>query len=190
MKKIDRESFLPPSKDQIDTRNEIINKSIISFGVEINQNIIHFGCGSRNKSFVKFISNNKMNYLGIDSSESVIKDCKEKINNLDFDQITMQDFIDSIKNSNRRCDWSIIDGILDRNLYGDHQYDWLDTIVRECLYFSEIGVIIVIDGKKTMDDESYNPEFISAYIGSMYNRFIVSRLNEYQWIICIYKYYI
>jgi hypothetical protein len=190
MKKFDKEMFIPPNENTINARNEIINKTIISFGIENNENVVHFGCGSRNKSFSKFISSYQVNYLGIDISESIVESCKKENENLSFDHISMQDFIDNMKDSLKKCEWSIIDGILDENLYGDHQYDWLDTIIRESLHFSENGVIIVVDGKKTLNDETYNPEFISAYISSMYNRFIVSRVNEYHWVICIYKYYI
>lgn len=189
MKNIDKDDFFPPNEDTIDTRNELINKTVFSFGVEENQNIVHIGCGSRNRSLAKFISKCKMNYLGIDIDESEIINCRNENEKLTFESVSAQDFIDQMKITSKKCDWSIIDGVLDKNLYEDHQYDWLDTLIRECLYFSEIGVILILDGKKTINDESYNPEFISAYISSMYNRFMVSRLNEYQWVVCIYKYY-
>lgn len=186
------EILLKPSPEEILVRNHILDSTILSFGIEKNQKIIHFGFGSRNSSFLHHIKDKYMDYTGVDANDNVVSHYKNEpfFLNHTFVNSTIQNYIDQNKETRKIYDWCIIDGLIDKNQYEDHQYDYIDTLIRESLYISEIGVILVIDGNYTIDDDSYNPEFITAFVGSMYNRFTTCRLNEHQYLVCIYKHYL
>lgn len=188
---LDPQILLKPSPEKVIARNNIIDSTILSFGIEKDQKIIHFGFGSRECSFLHHIRNKITSYTGVDANDSLVSTYQNNSNfsNYSFVNSTIQNYIDDNKEFRKMYDWSIIDGLIDKNLYEEYQYEYLDTIIRECLYISDVGVILVIDANYTINDDSYNPEFISAYVGSMYNRFSTCRLNEHQYLICIYKYY-
>jgi hypothetical protein len=192
MENFDPEMLFPPSQEKINTRNEILNRSILSLGIEENQSIVHFGCGSRNGSFAEYIKDVPVKYLGVDANGDVIQKLNDSIKSdrFSFKEETMQSVMDRTSEEKTTYDWSIVDGLLDKNLYGDNQYDFIDTIIRKCLVISNIGVIISMDSKYVKDDDQYNQDFLSAYIGSMYNKFTIIRVNEYQYLFGIYKYYI
>jgi hypothetical protein len=191
MENFDPEMLFPPSQEKINTRNEILNRSILSLGIEENQSIIHFGCGSRNGSFAEYIQDIPVKYLGIDANGDVIQKLNESIKSdrVSFKEETMQSVMDRTSEEKTIYDWSIVDGLLDKNLYGDNQYDFIDTIIRKCLILSDAGLSIIMDSTYTKDDDDYNQDFLSAYIASMYNKFTIMRMNEHQYIFSIYKYY-
>jgi hypothetical protein len=189
---IDIDMLTRPNPEKIKVRNGIIDATVFSFGIEKDQSIIHFGVGSRNKSFLNNMEKKLENYTGIDVDKNLIDECSITFSshNYIFLQSTIQNFIDENKENRKTFDWCIIDGLLDKNLYEDNQYEYIDTIIRESLFISNIGVIVITDGNYTINDDYYNPDFLMAFISSMYNRFTVCRLNEHQYLMCIYKHYL
>ena len=191
MENFDPEMLFEPNEEKIRLRNEIIDKSVLSFGVQDNEKILHFGCGSREKSFLGYIRKFALDYKGIDIDSVLIDSCISDFDSekFSFEISTMQSFIDKDFESNF-YDWIFIDGLLNKNLYENNQYDFIDTIIRKCIYNTKNGLIIFFDGKNTKNDNSYNIDFLCAFIHSIYNRYTIIRLNEYQYLCCIYKYYV
>ncbi len=191
MENFDPEMLFEPNEEKIRLRNEIIDKSVLSLGIENNQKILHFGVGSRKKSFLRHITKFPLDYKGIDTDNLLVENCISDFNSegVSFETSTMQSFIDKDFESNF-YDWIFIDGLLNKNLYENNQYDFIDTIIRKCIYNTKNGLIIFFDGKNTKNDNSYNIDFLCAFIHSIYNRYTITRLNEYQYLLCIYKYYL
>ncbi len=96
---IDIDILTTPNPEKIKARNEIINATVFSFGIEKDQSIIHFGIGSRNKSLLKSTEKKLKNYTGVDINKSVIDECSKNFNfsNYNFIQSTIQNFIDENK---------------------------------------------------------------------------------------------
>lgn len=192
MENFNTETLFPPSQEKIEFRNKTLNDYIMSLGIENGNKIIHFGCGSRDKSFLKFIKDEQILYTGVDVNKNTIDECISITNssNINFKEMSIQTFIDEESDNITEYDWSIVESIFDKNMYSDLQYEFIDTIIRKLLTLSNIGIAIVMDGRHTIDDDVYNTDFMSAFISSMYNRYTISRLNENQFIFCIYKYYV
>lgn len=191
LENFDSESLIPPTQEKIEVRNQIINKTIINFGIYDKQKILHLGCGSRKKSLLNDIKEKDILYTGVDADRSIIDECMINTSNpnFKFHNNIIQSYLD--ENSDFLYEWSILEGILDKDLYDKDQYVFLDTIIRKCLYISESGVIVYFDSKKTENESnSYNIDFIYAYLMSTYNKVTISRLNKYDYVFCIYKYYI
>lgn len=191
MKTNNHENLSSDFDEKVKIKNEILNQTIFSLGIDEHHSIVHFGCGSRNKSFVKYAENKNIEYVGIDIDEKVIEfftsNCSK--NNFFFKEDTMQNFIDDNFETDVSYDWSIIDGLLDKNLYGDNQYEYIDTIIRNLLVVSNIGIIICFNSEQTSLDNYYNSDFITALISAIYNRFTILRINENEYMFCVYKNY-
>jgi hypothetical protein len=191
MKTNNHENLSSDFDEKVKIKNEILNQTIFSLGIDEHHSIVHFGCGSRNKSFVKYAENKNIEYVGIDIDEKVIEfftsNCSK--NNFFFKEDTMQNFIDDNFETDVSYDWSIIDGLLDKNLYGDNQYEYIDTIIRNLLVVSNIGIIICFNSEQTSLDNYYNSDFITALISTIYNRFTILRINENEYMFCVYKNY-
>lgn len=192
MENFDPELLFKPSKEKVDKRNEILNESIFSFGIEKSHSLLHVGCGSRNMSFVEYCINKNEKYIGIDANPQVISECNSKFSNagIKFNELTIQSVLDTAEETKKTYDWIVLDGILDKNLYEDSQYEFIDTIIRNSLLMSDVGLIIYMDRNPTKNDDIYNSDFMSVFIGTTYKRWNQIRLNEHQYLFCIYKYFV
>jgi hypothetical protein len=174
-------------------RNTIINDFIIESGIKENQSVVLFGCENRDNTLLNHLIKKIENIecICVDPCNLVINSISAEIKSdkISFIGSTPQEVIDSFIESSSLYDWSILDGILNKEIYGDSQYYYVDSIIRSCLQFSKIGTIIVFDSSITKNNESYNIGFIIAYLLSTYNRYNLLRLNEDKFIISIYKHY-
>jgi hypothetical protein len=59
---------------------------------------------------------------------------------------SMQEYIDNI--GDERYNWTLITGVFDKPLYSERQYQFIDTVIRECLNFSD-NVIFTIKEQTT-----------------------------------------
>lgn len=181
-------------------RDQLLAREILSSGVNISDKIVHFGAGYKNQLVWDYLSAIKQQnlvqemeviYTAVDVDAEAIasiskKNAEEQIGiDLRLVNNTMQSFIDT---NTDEFDWSIVTGIFDKNLYGDEQFQFLDKILASILNYSKEGVIFTFDSSKEKD-ENYGISQIINYVSSLYNRYRINRINEENYIICIYKYY-
>jgi len=181
-------------------RDQLLAREILSSGVNISDKIVHFGAGYKNQLIWDYLSAIKQQnlvqemgviYTAVDADPEAITAISKKNSDeqtgIDLRLVnnTMQAFIDS---NTDEFDWSIVTGIFDKNLYGDEQFQFLDKIISSLLTSSKEGVIFTFDSS-VEQSESYAISHIINYVSSLYNRYRINRINEENYIICIYKYY-
>jgi hypothetical protein len=181
-------------------RDQLLAREILSSGVNISDKIVHFGAGYKNQLIWDYLSAIKQQnlvqemeviYTAVDVDAEAItaisKKNAEEQTGIDLRLVnnTMQSFIDT---NTDEFDWSIITGIFDTNLYGEEQFQFLDKIISSLLNYSKEGLIFTFDSSKEKD-ENYGISQIINYVSSLYNRYRINRINEENYIICIYKYY-
>ncbi len=187
-------------KEILKFRDQLLAREILSSGVGISDKVVHFGAGYKNALLWEYLTAIKSQNLieKFDLIYTAVDIDAEKINHIsklnaenspgiDIRLVnnTMQSFIDTNTDD---FDWSIITGIFDENQYGEKQFEFLDRILSSLLNVSKEGVIFTFDSNGT-SDEKYNINLIINYVSSMYNRYRINRINEENYIICIYKYY-
>jgi len=181
-------------------RDQLLAREILSSGVNISDKIVHFGAGYKNQLIWDYLSAIKQQnlvqemeviYTAVDADPEAITAISKKNSDeqtgIDLRLVnnTMQAFIDS---NTDEFDWSIVTGIFDKNLYGDEQFQFLDKIISSLLNSSKEGVIFTFDSS-VEQSESYAISHIINYVSSLYNKYRINKINEENYIICIYKYY-
>lgn len=174
-----------PEKKQI--RSKIRNKSITNYISNDHKTILHCGIGDRGKSLLNFLIENypDVNYLGIDADSLPVE-----INlpeNFSLEKKDIQSFLEESIENQKQFDWLILTGVLDKNVYGDNQYEFVDTFLRKCLEISKEGIVISFNTYQTNEDDTYNVEFLIAYINSMYASYNIHRVNDNEYVITLFS---
>lgn len=188
-------------EDILGFRNQLLAKEILSSGVGHLDSILHLGAGSLDSTVFSFLADLKANnavqgmdvkYNAVDVQQEAldkIATVNEKLAEpiyVNLHNVSAQEFLD---NNSTEYTWTIISGIFDRNEYGEQQFQFVDKILAESLKVTTEGVIFTIDSRKQGDVFYYSIEQIIAYIQSTYSRYRISRVNEYDYVFCVYKYY-
>lgn len=181
-------------------RDELLAREILGCGIGKTDRIVHFGSGFYDSLMFSYLSDLKsqnlipgleIEYTAVDIEDEKISKVKEINSNLDSPinvhlyNTTIQSFLDS---NQSEFEWSIITGIFDKRLYGEKQFEFLDKILGETLKISTEGIIFTFDTQKENDD-NYSIQHILSYIDSVYSRYKVSRINEFNYVICVNKYF-
>lgn len=185
----------------LEFRDQLLSREILSCGVNVDHSILHFGAGYNNNMLYEYLSAlvlNKMveslsvRYIAVDPNEDKINKILELNNSTNLDLVTKQTDMQTFLEENAaEYDWSIITGVFDKKLYGDQQFEFLDRIINEALKISKEGVIFTFDSSVYVPNQEpdYSVESIIAYIQNVYSRYRISKINEYNYVICINKYY-
>lgn len=179
-------------------RDQLLSREILSCGVNINHSVLHFGAGYNNSMLFEYLTEIVKNNLveKLDVEYTAVDVNQDKINqisnlndnvgiNLETYSVDMQTFLDE---NTKEFDWTIITGIFDKNLYDENQFHFIDKIVDESLKISKEGIIFTFDSS-VENSEDYSIGGIIPYVESLYSRYRVSKINEFNYIICINKYY-
>lgn len=181
-------------------RDQLLAREILSCGVGTSDKVVHFGSGYKNSLIWEYLTAIKnqnlisefgLVYTAVDADAQKINDISkmnaENPTGIDLRLVNnnMQSFIDS---NTDEFDWSIITGIFNKNLYGESQFEFVDKIISSLLDVSTQGLIFTFNSSKELD-EKYNINQLMNYVSSVYNRYRINRINEEDYIICIYKYY-
>lgn len=188
-------------EDLIDFRNQLISREILSCGVGHLDSILHLGAGALDSSMFSFLADLKANnlvqdmavqYNAVDVRQEVldkISAINEKLVEpitVNLHNVSAQEFID---NNANEYNWTIITGLFDKNEYGEQQFQFVDKILAESLKVTTEAVIFTIDTRKQLDDLYYSIGHIVGYVDSAYTRYRINRINEYDYVFCVYKYY-
>lgn len=180
-------------------RNEILSREILNFGIKKEDSILHLGSGFRNSVLFDYmfqlkskslVNDLKIKYTSVDVNSDKNKIIFDKNNELEepIDIVlyngSAQDYLD---NNTSEYDWVIITGLFDEILYGDKQFDFIDKVLSESLKNCKEGLILSFDLEK--ENNKQYIEDIIFMIGDSSPKHKISRLNEFDYLICIYKYY-
>ncbi len=187
-------------RDILNFRDELLAREILACGVGKGDELLHFGSGFSENLIFSYISDLKLqnivpdlsvSYTAVDVDKSKLEEIESMNSRLEspldvhFYNESMQSFLDT---DSKEFKWTLITGLFDTKLYEDKQFEFIDKIVNESLKRSSEGVILTFDAQKKVDD-TYTVQHIISYIESVYSRYRVSRINEYNYVICINKYY-
>lgn len=174
-----------------------ILEEIIYCGISTDESILHFGAGYSKGDFLSTLmdvyeqniedwkSNNL--YRGIDVNKSKIKMLSKRYKPTDenmFVGISLQEYLDVPFEKN--YDWIVLTGVFDNKTYEQRQHDFVFQVVSESYEKSNTGVIFTLNRQP---DETFEYSMISFFIGIMnsYNKFIVKRIDDNNYIFCIFK---
>jgi hypothetical protein len=187
-------------RDILNFRDELLAREILACGVGKSDELLHLGSGFSENLIFSYISDLKLqnivpdlsvSYTAVDVDKSKLEQIESMNSRLEspldvhFYNESMQSFLDT---DSKEFKWTLITGLFDTKLYEDKQFEFIDKIVNESLKRSSEGVILTFDAQKKVDD-TYTVQHIISYIESVYSRYRVSRINEYNYVICINKYY-
>lgn len=168
-----------------------INKTadeIIYCGIGQNERVVHFGACDKGLNFINKIDEFALDieYTAVDISDDIHtiftnNEPLEKTHNWSYNQESIQEFIDN--NDYNQYDWSIITGIFDKPLYSERQYQFIDTIIRECFKFSTNVVFSIKEFPTPV--YRYSMVYLFQHFTSLYNHVCVKKISENNYIFYI-----
>lgn len=187
--------------DILNFRDQLLAREILSCGIGHLDSILHLGSGYSDSLVFTYLADLKSQNLvqgmditysavdvdgvALDSITEINSRLEEPINVHLYNQ-PAQMFLDE---NVEQFGWTIITGLFDENQYGEQQFQFIDKILAESLKKTTEGVIFTIDTQKELDDTTYTIQHIIAYVESTYSRYRINRINEYNYVICVHKYY-
>ena len=93
----------------------------------------------------------------------------------------MQEYIDDIEGE--RYTWTIITGVFDKPIYSERQYQFIDTVIRSCMEFSD-NVIFTISQQAT-PVYKYSIVYLFQHFNQMYDKLTVKKVEDGKYIFCI-----
>lgn len=187
--------------DILNFRDQLLAREILSCGIGHLDSILHLGSGYSDSLLFTYLVDLKSQNLvqGMDITYSAVDvdgaalDTVTEVNSRLEEPIKVhlynqpaQVFLDE---NSEQFGWTIITGLFDENQYGEQQFQFIDKILAESLKKTTEGVIFTIDTQKELDDTTYTIQHIIAYVESTYSRYRINRINEYNYVICVHKYY-
>lgn len=165
-------------------------REIIFCGIGPYESVLHFGACDKDLNFIK-----QLDELGLDIQYTAV-DGKDEVNTLftDFEplekthtwisiQESMQEHIDSIEDE--RYTWTIITGVFDKPIYSERQYQYIDTVIKSCLDFSD-NVIFTL--KETHSETfEYSMLYLFSHLMSEYDTVTAKKIVDNQFIFHITK---
>lgn len=174
-------------KENIEHNNELA-RELVYCGIGQHESVLHFGACDKDLFLLETIDE-----FGLDIQYTAV-DTKEEIETFfsDFQPMekthewisvneSMQEYIDNIEGE--RYTWTLITGVFDKPLYSERQYQFIDTVIRECLKFSD-GVMFTIKDQAT-PTYKYSMLYLFQHFNGHTNKFNVKKLLNGQYIFCL-----
>lgn len=160
-------------------------REIIFLGIGPYESVLHFGACDNDLNFIK-----QLDELGLDIQYTAV-DAKDEIKTLFTDieplektepwisiQESMQEHIDNIEDE--RYTWTIITGVFDKPIYSERQYQYIDTVLKSCLEFSD-NVIFTL--KETSSETfQYSMLYLFSHLISEFDIVTSKKLKDNQFI--------
>jgi len=170
--------------------NQNFATEIIYCGIGQHESVLHFGACDKGLDFLKTLDE-----FGLDIEYTAV-DVDEEVNTLfsDFQplerthpwttvQASMQEFIDEV--DFERFNWSIITGVFDKPKYSERQYQFIDTVVRKCIEFSD-NVLFTIDENASASFK-YSMIYLYSHFTNQYDKVTVKKIEDGKYIFHISK---
>lgn len=161
------------------------SKEIIYCGVGQYESLLHFGACEKDLFFLPILDE-----LGLDIQYTAV-DVKDEIKTLftDFEPIerthtwishqeSMQEFIDNMEDE--KYTWTLLTGIFNKPLYSERQYQFIDTVVKKCLEFSD-NVVFTINETST-DSFKYSMIYLYSHFTNAFEYVTVKKIGSGKYI--------
>jgi hypothetical protein len=96
---------------------------------------------------------------------------------------TMQEYIDNI--DGERYNWTLITGVFDKPIYSERQYQFIDTVIRSCLEFSD-NVVFTLNQQAT-PVYKYSMVYLFQHFNQIKNRITIKKIEDGKYIFCIHN---
>lgn len=163
---------------------------LIYCGIGQHESVLHFGACDKGLDFLK-----QLDQLGLDIEYTAV-DVSEEVNTLfsDFEpmerthpwitvQASMQEYIDEV--DFEKYNWTIITGVFDKPKYSERQYQFIDTVIRKCITFSD-NVAFTIDEKSSASFK-YSMIYLYSHFTNQYDKVTVKKIEDGKYIFHISK---
>jgi len=166
-----------------------VAREIIYSGIGNYESVLHFGACDNDLYLLETLDE-----LDLDIQYTAV-DIKDEIETLlsRFEPIartqpwitvqeTIQEFIDNIEDE--RYTWTLITGLFDKPIYSERQYQFIDTVIRSCMEFSD-NVLFTISEKPT-PAYKYSIIYLFQHFNQLCNKITVKKVYDGKYIFCLH----
>ena len=165
-------------------------REIIFCGIGPYESILHFGACDNELNFIKQLDELELDiqYTAVDTKDEVktfFTDFQPMERTMQWISIqeSMQEHIDNIEDE--RYNWTIITGVFDKPIYSERQYQYIDTVIKECLKFSD-NVLFTL--KETSSETfQYSMLYLFSHLVAEYETVTAKKLIDNQFIFHVTK---
>lgn len=173
--------------EEYQTKNSLA-KEILYCGIGNYESVLHFGACDTDLFFLETLDEHELDiqYTAVDVKEE-IETLLSKFEPMARTQpwITvqenMQEYIDNIEGE--RYTWTLITGVFDKPLYSERQYQFIDSVIRNCFEFSD-NVLFTINQQATPVFK-YSIVYLFQHFNQAYDKVVVKKVEEGKYIFCI-----
>lgn len=176
--------------EQIEDNYGQLSREIIFCGIGPYESVLHFGSCDNELNLIKQLDALQLDiqYTAVDTKDEVktfFKDSEPMERTMQWISIqeSMQEHIDNIEDE--RYNWTIISGVFDKPIYSERQYQYIDTVIKECLNFSD-NVVFTL--KETFSETfQYSMLYLFSHLVAEYETVTAKKLKDNQFIFHVTK---
>jgi hypothetical protein len=165
-------------------------KEILYCGIGINESVLHFGACDSDLYFLETLDEHELDiqYTAVDVKEEIetlfsrFEPIARTLPWITIQQ-SMQEFIDDVEDE--RYTWTILTGVFDKPLYSERQYQFIDTVIRSCIDFSD-NVLFTINQQAT-PVYKYSIVYLFQHFNQEYSKVTVKKIEDWKYIFCVTK---
>lgn len=176
--------------EQIEDNYGKLAREIIFCGIGPYESVLHFGACDNELNFIKQLDELQLDiqYTAVDAKDEVktfFTDFEPMERTMQWISIqeSMQEHIDNIEDE--RYNWTIITGVFDKPIYSERQYQYIDTVIKECLRFSD-NVLFTLKETST-ETFQYSMLYLFSHLVAEYDTITAKKLIDNQFIFHVTK---
>lgn len=174
----------------IDTEKINLFDEIVNCGILEEDSVVNFGAGDSNGEFLETLLQyngffEKERIKAIEPDSKKIKNLTKKFTNqeIEFFETSLQSYLDSEPSFS---DWIVITGVFDKHLYGEHQHDYVESVLENSIRIANKGVIFSI--RKTLSSEfRYSIILLFNSFIEKYDKVTIKKIDNDNFIFCIFN---
>jgi hypothetical protein len=171
-----------------------ISSDLIFCGIGQHESVLHFGACDKDLNFIQALDEYELDieYTAVDTDDSVktlFTDAEplQRTHTWISEQMSMQEFLDGVEDRDYtgvRYNWTLLTGIFDKPLYSERQYQFIDTIIENCVRFSD-NVVFTIKEIPTPVFK-YSMVYLFSHFTVKYAKVTVKKVSHNNYIFHIY----
>ena len=172
------------------SENLTIFDEIVNCGILEEDTVVNFGAGSKNGKFIETLVEyngtiQEGTLIAVEPESKKIKSLTKKFSNENilFLESSLQSYIDSEPTS---TDWVVITGVFDEHLYGENQYDYVESVVQNSMTICDKGVIFSIR-RNIASDFNYSMLYFFVSFTNTYGKVTIKKVDDDNYVFCIFK---
>ena len=171
--------------ETLENNNTELSREMIYCGIGNHESVLHFGACDKGLHLIKVLDEFGLDiqYTAVDVKDEVKTfftdfEPMEKTHNWISHQESMQEFVDNMEGE--RYNWTLITGVFNKPLYSERQYQFIDTVIKNCLKFSD-NVVFTID-ETSSSDFKYSMIYLYSHFTNAYNAVTVKKIDTGKYI--------